>query len=218
MRIRDVAGPLIKICGITNFEDAALALELAPDAVAAILSRLRAEGALVPGSAEAVGVFVNEDPDAMADIVSLAALDRAQIHGDETPEACARFGFPWYRALRAATDDEAEGLAGLGWACPRLLFDTAVGGSYGGSGKSMPATVAMAARDAARGAGKEFFLAGGIGPGNVAALILEIGPDGIDVGSGVEERPGKKSRAALERLFAEIGRARGEDGRKRMTK
>jgi phosphoribosylanthranilate isomerase len=98
----------------------------------------------------------------------------------------------------------------------RLLFDAAVDGAYGGTGSSVPRAIAVAARDATRASEKEFFLAGGIGPGNVAEIIESVGPDGLDVSSGVEEGPGKKSRAAMERLFAEISRATGKGGKGRV--
>jgi phosphoribosylanthranilate isomerase len=238
--------PLVKICGLTNYEDAALALDLGADAIgfvlaasprrvepavaADILSRLRSEGRLPPpndrgrapdprprivtGSSaprafgpRAIGVFVNEDPAAMADIIDFVGLDAAQVHGDEAAEDCARFGFPWYRALRARDGAEACALAAMGWACPRLLFDASVAGAYGGSGKAVPGAVALAARDGTRGAGMEFFLAGGIGAANVADILDLVAPDGIDVCSGVEEGPGRKSRAAMEKLFSEIRRS-----------
>jgi len=221
----------VKICGITNVDDGALSLSsgadelgfvfapsprrVAPEAAKAILEELRGRGGL-PGF-RAIGVFVNEDANAMRDIVSYCGLDSAQVHGDEAAEDCAAFGFPWYRALRVGSVADAKRLLGSAWDCPRILVDAAPpepGAAYGGSGKAVDTWAALAARVMARSAGKEFFIAGGIGPRNVAGIIGSIAPDGIDVASGVEESPGKKSAPRLEALFGEVRRAdrRGEGG------
>jgi len=216
----------VKICGLTRLEDARLALELGADeigfilapsprridpaALRGILAALRADRDFAGRPFRAVGVFVNESSDAMRDIIATTTIDVAQIHGDEKPEACAAFDFPWYRALRPASPAEALDIHGAGWACPRILADATIRGSYGGTGASLSREVAIAARNATRAAGKEFFLAGGLGPANVARTILEVEPDGVDLSSGVEEAPGIKSAALLEALFAEVRRADGE--------
>ncbi len=215
---------LVKICGITRLEDAVLALSLGadelgfvlapsprrvePESVGVILRVLRGDGRLPPF--RAIGVFVNEEAGAMRDIMSFAGLDAAQVHGDETPSACAAFDFPWYRALRIASEADAKILASAGWDCPRLLADASVPGdaktpgAYGGTGKSIGTWAAIAAGTIARERGKEYYVAGGINPRNVASFILSIRPDGLDVSSGVEEAPGKKSPDKLEALFRAI--------------
>jgi len=219
----------IKICGITSHEDARLALDLGadligfviadsprrvrPEEAGAIVARLRDEGRLAGRGT--VGVFVNESPAAMARAMSEAGLDEAQIHGDESPEDCADLPFPWYRALRIGSVGDAESRLSAGWPCGRVLVDALSASGYGGTGESVAAAVAIVARDIAAGMGKEFFLAGGIGTHNVASVVRSIRPDGIDVCSGVEERPGRKSREKLERLFAELRRAEEETRRAR---
>jgi phosphoribosylanthranilate isomerase len=211
----------VKICGITRLEDAALALSLGadelgfvlapsgrriePEAVKAILEGLKGEGG--SRAFRAVGVFVNEGKDAMRDIIAFAGLDAAQIHGDEGPEACAAFDFPWYRALRIGSVADAISLVEAGWDCPRLLVDSSSRGSYGGTGQAIGAWAAIAAGVLARERGKEFFVAGGVRPENAASLILSLAPDGLDVSSGVEESPGRKSREKLEALFGAIREA-----------
>jgi phosphoribosylanthranilate isomerase len=213
--------PKVKICGITNAEDGALALALGadelgfvlapsprrvePEAARSILEALRGEPGLPPF--RAIGVFVNEGEGAMRDILSFSGLDAAQVHGDEDPVACAAFDFPWYRALRIGSVADALSLVGTAWPCPRLLVDASSRTLYGGTGGRIGAWAALAARALARGAGKEFFIAGGIGPRSAASVIHSLSPDGVDVSSGVEERPGKKSAAKMEALFAEISRA-----------
>ncbi|HUX39072.1 MAG TPA: phosphoribosylanthranilate isomerase [Rectinemataceae bacterium] len=226
----------VKICGITRLGDARLALFLgaseigfilapSPRRVEAALVRdivasLRDDGALATRREalglppfRAIGVFVNESPNVMRDTLRAAGLDAAQIHGDEDPHECALFDFPWYRAVRPSTPEEARRLAEADWACPRILADAALRGVYGGSGSVLASGVAAAARDAARGAGREFFLAGGLGPSKAAQAIMEIGPDGIDLSSGVEEAPGRKSASLLEALFEEVWRADRELGK-----
>ncbi|MEI6876439.1 MAG: phosphoribosylanthranilate isomerase [Spirochaetota bacterium] len=220
--------PLVKICGLTNYEDAALALGFGADIIGFVLapSPRRTEPALVADMVRrlrdagllegksTVAVFVNEEAGRMGDIVAGSELSYAQIHGDEVPAACADFTFPWYRALRHSEASDAERLAGRdgrSWSCSRLLFDAAIPGAYGGTGTRIGSEAALAARQLTRAGGKEFFLAGGIGPGNVAALVREFQPDGIDIGSGVEEAPGKKSRTALRDLFMCIDRMSDEE-------
>jgi phosphoribosylanthranilate isomerase len=211
----------VKICGLTRLEDARLALSLGaaelgfilapsprriePEALAPLLAELR--GGAGPRPFRAIGVFVNEDAAAMRDIMSFAGLDAAQIHGDEDPASLSALPFPWYRALRIGSVHDAQRLLGEGWDCPRILVDAAARGVYGGSGGSIGIWAAKAARALAREKGKEFFLAGGLRPRNVASYIYSVAPDGLDVSSGVEEAPGKKSPEKLEALFREIREA-----------
>jgi phosphoribosylanthranilate isomerase len=221
----------VKICGITNAGDGALALSLGadelgfvlaasprriePEALKPLIEDLRGDGSLPPF--RAIGVFVNEAASAMRDIVSFAGLDAAQVHGDESPSACAAFDFPWYRALRIASVADADRLLRSGWDCPRILVDAAPSArnaAYGGTGSSVGTWAALASRALAREAGKEFFVAGGIGPKSVAGALYSLSPDGVDASSGVEERPGRKSRDKLEALFREIARAREIAGMK----
>jgi len=212
----------VKICGLTNYDDAALALELGADILgfvlapsprrvepaqaARILARLRAEGRLA--GRETVGVFVNEAPEAMAAAMAETGLDFAQVHGDEAPADCAALSFPWYRALRIASPEDAGRASD--WDCGRILVDALSASGYGGTGLRVDFVAALAARDAVREAGKEFFLAGGITPHNVFEIVRSVSPDGIDLSSGVEERPGRKSPDKLEHLFSEIRRTREE--------
>jgi len=215
----------VKICGITSVEDGALALALGadelgfvlapsprrmePEALKFLLEGLRGDGSLPPF--RAIGVFVNAGSGAMRDIIAFSGLDAAQVHGDESPSDCSAFDFPWYRALRIGSVADANRRVRSGWDCPRILVDSAPQSAiaaYGGTGKSVGTWAALAARALAREAGKEFFVAGGIGPRSVASVVYSLSPDGIDVSSGVEERPGKKSREKLEALFRELARAR----------
>lgn len=216
--------PRIKICGITNEADALLAARLGADELgfifapsprriepvtaARIIMSLR--DTLGPWVPRTVGVFVNENPQVTADILSLADIDCAQIHGDEGPEDCRDFDFPWYRALRIPNagqglpDGIQENLDTL--PCSRILLDTGAPGQYGGTGIPMDNTAGIAAAALVRKAGKELWVAGGIRPENVGSLLDLYNPDGIDVGSGTEARPGKKSAAKLAELFSRAGR------------
>jgi phosphoribosylanthranilate isomerase len=214
----------VKVCGITNALDAELALSLGaselgfvlapsprrvePETVRSIVEALRGSPRL--GAFRAVGVFVNERGDTMRDIMSYSGLDLAQVHGDESPGDCESFGFPWYRALRLGSAAEAERLCGMPWRCGRLLVDASSGSAYGGTGLSIGTWATLAARAWTREGGKEFFVAGGIKPGNAASFVYSYSPDGLDVSSGVEESPGRKSRDKLKALFDEIRAAEKE--------
>ena len=208
----------MKICGITNAKDGELALSLGaselgfvlapsprrvePEALRPIIESLRGSAKLP--AFKAVGVFVNEKASAMRDIIDFAGLDLAQIHGDESPADCASFDFPWYKALRIGSVADAERLAGEDWSCRRILVDSLSRSGYGGTGQSIDSRATLAARSLAQEKGKEFFVAGGINSGNVARFYYSFTPDGIDISSGVEESPGRKSKEKMEAFFAEL--------------
>ena len=211
----------VKICGITNLDDAQRSIELgasmlgfifaqsprlvSPVEVSSILESLDGRGLLK--EVKTCGIFVNESPRVMESIMRDTGLDFAQIHGDDTAALCSTYSFAWYRAFRIATRADYDRLAPAGgseWRCPIILADSYVRGVYGGTGMSVSSDTANYVKDRVRSAGKEFFLAGGITHENVAEFIAAVSPDGIDVASGVEERPGRKSKEKLEKLFAAV--------------
>ena len=147
----------------------------------------------------------------MESIMRDIPLSFAQIHGNDSASLTSTFSFPWYRALRIASPADYDRLAPLGgseWKCPIILADAYVRGIYGGTGMSVSVDAALYIKEKVHEAGKEFFMAGGITPVNVAEFIETVAPDGIDVASGVEEKPGKKSKEKMENLFKAIQKMR----------
>jgi phosphoribosylanthranilate isomerase len=201
---------LIKICGITSSEDAALAAGAGADAVGVnfwpgskrFVGNERAARAVieaVPPGVLKIGVFVNAAPAEVAATALRFGLDRIQLHGDERPEAfegvVARARL--VRAIRVR--DDASFIEEGRWGADVFLYDAFVEG-YGGAGTIGPWSL-IAAR-----ARRPFWLAGGLRPDNVAAAIRATRPDGVDVASGVERAPGQKD-PALVRAFVAAARA-----------
>jgi phosphoribosylanthranilate isomerase len=205
----------VKICGITNAEDARAACEAGVDAIGLnfyprsprALSVEKAVGfrALIPSGVQVFGVFVNADAGDVMEIFRMVRLDALQLHGDESPTTVAQLAriAPVFKALRVGPDFSAGTLE----SCPGVsgfLFDTAdVGpGQYGGTGRLADWGVA---RQAARS--YRVILAGGLNAENVAAAILQVRPYGVDVASGVEASPGAKDHAQLREFVREARRA-----------
>lgn len=207
----------VKICGVTNLEDALLAAAagadylgfvfyqgsqraVTPEIVRPIVQALRER----PGCPVLVGVFVNEPAAAMAAILDACQLDLAQLSGDEPPALIGEPTSPLYgrsyKALRPTSLAEAE--AEAEWyrppapvpARPALLLDAHRPGSYGGSGQT--SDWAIAAQLAAEMPG--LVLAGGLTPDNVAEAIRQVRPFGVDVSSGIEASPGRKDPAKVQ--------------------
>ena len=221
----------VKICGLTRFDDALVALQagadylgfifyppspraISPEAAAPLISRLRA--AFPPGpwplAPLFIGVFVNEPPAAAAAILDGCGLDLAQLSGDEPAADVNDPASPLfsraYKALRLRTPDEAEAGAARfaappGGAGPRLLLDTPHGRLYGGTGEM--GDWGLAAALAARLPG--LMLAGGLTPDNVAVAVAAVRPFAVDVAGGVERAPGIKD-AGLVRAFVANAKAR----------
>jgi phosphoribosylanthranilate isomerase len=213
----------VKICGLTNYNDAALAVKLGADylgfifaesprkvtveIVVDILTKLKENE--LRDKAKVVGVFVNEEGENIENIIRQTGIDIVQLSGDEKPADANKFAFPWYKVFRISSKEDVDNQIfpkGYLWQCNKLLVDTKVAGLYGGTGKSIDLSVAQYAKNRTKEVGKKFFLAGGINPENVYELITTVIPDGIDVGSGVEESKGRKSKSKMEKLFEEINR------------
>lgn len=203
----------IKICGLTNLQDAQLAVDLGaqylgfifaesprqtdPEAVRIIISNLKNRDRV-----KCVGVFVNEQMEIMEAIAHDCGLDLLQLHGDEDKDAAKTLTVSWYKAFRLGDERDIENM--LTWSCSRYLADAKVEGLYGGTGKTITPELAREACNRTGNVNKEFFLAGGITPNNVKGLVESIKPDGIDVSSGVELKAGQKDPEKMKNLFSEL--------------
>lgn len=191
----------IKICGITNQEDAAAAVAAGADALGFIMYRksprfvepavARAIITGLPPFVLAVGVFVNETADRVRGLVDECGFALAQLHGDESALYCQSLGRPALKAIRLKDRGAFLALAEFhGRANVRgFLIDAFSDQAYGGTGQTVDWTLV---KEAARST--PIILAGGLTPTNVADAISQVRPYGIDVSSGVEQSPGKKNQ------------------------
>jgi phosphoribosylanthranilate isomerase len=203
----------VKICGMTNLEDALAAAQVGADFLGFIFYSksprfvtVEQAQAIVAGvrrqyrekAPRYVGVFVNTSPRQVRSVLYTAGLHYAQLHGDETVEELAEQRGRGYKAVRPATLEEAmEGALRFGGRSaqdgPSLLLDSHHPSAYGGTG--LQADWSLAATVARRVPG--MLLAGGLTPQNVFAAIEAVHPWGVDVSSGVEIAPGRKDHAKL---------------------
>jgi phosphoribosylanthranilate isomerase len=201
----------IKICGITSPEDARMCEALGVDYLGVIFAggprRVTPERAreirwAAPGTA-LVGVFVDSSTDEIARVADFCGLDLIQLHGEESPKACAalnaRLPLPIVKAIRPGESNDPEFLEAYSMA-GTFLFDLYKCDPGRGGGRE--ALMGEAAR--AVGAGRRVLIAGGIEPGNAREALARTGAFGIDVSRGVERAPGVKDQQALKRLIVEV--------------
>jgi phosphoribosylanthranilate isomerase len=203
MRVR------VKVCGITSYEDAAMALDLGIDALgfnfypfsprfidpAAARSIIRR----LPPFATAVGVFVNvADPAEVDGNARAAGLQVLQLHGDESVDYCRRLrAWPLIKAVRIDKDVDLENL--LRFPAQAILLDSKDDRLFGGTGKVFDWTLARTSIP-----GLRIILAGGMNSANVGEVIRGVQPYAVDVCSGVESHPGKKDAAKLTAFMREV--------------
>ena len=196
----------VKICGITRFEDAAEAVKLGANALGYILTssprQISPEKARdiigsLPPFVKSVGVFVNESPATIRDITDLCGLDLVQLHGDESPDLCKEFMPYTMKALRIKDDSIIPSIESYRGKVRALLLDTYVKNKPGGTGKTFDWDLAVKIK----AFNIPIILSGGLGPNNIEDAIKTIRPYGVDINSGVEESPGKKSHELLRELF-----------------
>lgn len=189
----------IKMCGITNVDDARVAVEAGADALGFVMYRksprfvepavVKAIVAGLPPFMLPVGVFVNEEPDRVRTLMDECGLALAQLHGDETAPYCQDLGRPVLKALRLKDRGTFLALAEFsGRANVRgFLIDAFSDQAYGGTGQTVDWGLAQEVAQS-----MPVVLAGGLTPVNVAEAIARVRPYGVDVSSGVELSPGKK--------------------------
>jgi phosphoribosylanthranilate isomerase len=203
---------LIKICGITNVEDATSAVRYGADALGFIFaeSPRRVEPTqakaiiekVKSGNLLTVGVFVNEDPERIKEIAGYCGLNTLQLHGDESPEYCSGLGgFRIIKALRMKDESVARVIPSYGDIFAFLL-DTYSSDARGGTGKSFDWNLAIEAKSF----GRPILLSGGIGLQNVEEAVRTVRPYGVDISSSIEQAPGRKDTNKMEELIGLIKR------------
>ncbi len=191
----NAAAMRVKVCGITNLEDAHHAIAMGADALGFVFYPLSPRYiapsaaqqiiAQLPPLVSIVGLFVNADPDFIRAVIGQCNLDTLQLHGDETPQQCVYSGVKVIKALRVNSEDCLRGM--LDYPVSALLLDAWSADAYGGTGKT--GRWDLAAQAAQR---LPVILAGGLNKANVAQAIAAVGPYAVDVSSGVELVPGRK--------------------------
>jgi len=200
----------IKVCGITNWEDAQAAVEFGANALGFIFAesprRMRPDDARriverLPPFVATVAVFVDEELEAIRNCMDQTCCTAVQLHGQEPPfyiEALRNWTI--VKAIRVRSAADIDGLVPYGEA-NAFLLDTYVPGKPGGTGVPFDWKMLSAVRFK-----KPVILAGGLTPDNLAAALTTVRPYGVDVVSGVETKPGKKDREKMRR-FIQIVRA-----------
>ena len=195
----------IKICGITNLEDAHLAVELGADALGFIFYRKSPRrigvreaanicNALPPFVAR-VGVFVDELEYEIEKALNECLLTALQFHGDEPPGFCQKFPAKSIKAIRVR--EQASLALASEYDVDALLLDTYTDSEQGGTGKTFDWALAIQAKEI----GPPIILSGGLSPDNVQQAVRTVRPYAVDVASGVEREPGKKDAEKLRRFF-----------------
>jgi phosphoribosylanthranilate isomerase len=205
----DIQEIKIKICGITNREDALLAVDLGADSLGFIFAesprqidseKARAIIHNLPPFIKTVGVFVNEGSGKIKKIQAECGLDLIQLHGDESPEQCRDLMPYSIKALRIKDEKDIEGIDIYKSTVRAMLLDTYQKGKAGGTGKTFDWSLALKAKET----GIPIILAGGLSPENIQEAITTVKPYAVDINSGIEERPGKKSQELMKLLFEKI--------------
>lgn len=188
-----------KICGITNIEDARVAVAAGADALGFLLYRkspryvdpmmVQQIVAQLPPFVLPVGVFVNEEIKIVRDLMDTCGLALAQLHGDESAMYCRELSRPVLKALRLKDRSTFVALAEFQARVEvrGFVLDALSEEAYGGTGQVVDWGLAREAAQAAT-----VILAGGLTPENVGPALRAVQPYGVDVSSGVEVTPGKK--------------------------
>ena len=199
--------PRVKICGITNLEDALFCAQaganalgfifydespryVQPSAAAAIIAQL-------PTYVTPVGVFVNADRKTIERIIAETHIRIVQLSGDESPEDCVGFNNKIWKAFRIEDKHEVEMLRK--YQINAAILDSSKPGMYGGSGVLPDFSIAREMKQF-----HPLVLAGGLNAENISTVIETVQPYAIDVNSGVESAPGKKDHNKIRMLFRKI--------------
>jgi phosphoribosylanthranilate isomerase len=201
----------VKICGITNLDDARLCCELGTDALGFIFYEKskrfigydKAKKIIyeLPSFVTKVGVFVNEDIDKINEVSRKIGLNMVQLHGDETPSDIDKISLPVIKALRINEMSDFS-YSFLFFSKCKILLDTYSKTQPGGTGisfdwKLIPVDLKH-----------KIILAGGISASNIEEVFTSIKPQAIDLSTSVETYPGKKDENKLRDFFGSLNQLR----------
>lgn len=199
----------VKICGITNLTDACTAVRLGADALGFVFApsprRVTPQTArdiirALPPFVKTVGVFVNEAPASIRRVINDCDLDLVQLHGDESPDLCDELMPYTIKALRIKDETSLQTGKAYYGKVRALLLDTYSNEKAGGTGKTFDWELAIQIKKQ----GTPIILSGGLTPANIVAAIHTVKPYAVDVNSGLEERPGKKSPTLIRDLMKKV--------------
>ncbi|HYA12861.1 MAG TPA: phosphoribosylanthranilate isomerase [Syntrophales bacterium] len=204
----------IKICGITNLEDAANACACGADALGFIFYEkspryITPETAKhiienIPNAVIKVGVFVNHDTKTLRDIYEFCGLDLIQLHGDESPEYCSKFPASiLIKAFSPRSDDDISIVKS--YPVKAILIDARKPGLYGGTGKKSNWQMALKLKEM-----YPLILSGGLNPDNILEAIDVVSPNAVDVCSGVEVSPRKKDSEKMKIIVNKAHSVKGK--------
>jgi len=203
---------LVKICGITNLDDALAAVAAGADALGFNFYKpspryitpqdAREIIEQLPESLLTVGVFVNEESEAVRVIANESGLRALQLHGDESPEYCRELGADFYVIKTFAVSDSFDVQALAPYKVEAVMLDTKHNNLRGGTGRVFDWSVAQRIVPTT----PKLFLAGGLSPENVGNAVEIVRPFAVDACSALEDRPGKKNHERM-RVFINAVRA-----------
>ena len=196
----------VKICGITNLDDAMAAADFGADALGFVffknspryISPANAKKIIkkLPPFISTVGVFVNENKKNIEKIVLQTGINIIQLHGDETPKAC-NLSKPVIKAIRVKSIETLGLVSKYKDKVSVFLLDTYTPEVFGGTGQVFNWDIAVEAKKFGR-----VILAGGLTPENIEKAVRLVHPYAVDVSSGVEAEKGKKDHLKM-KLFIE---------------
>lgn len=201
----------IKICGITNPDDALLAVEAGADAIGLVfyepspravsLAQAAKICSVIPAFVSVVALTVDATPALMQAITTQLAIDLLQFHGQESPEQCAAAGYPYIKAIRMKPElDIAKEIDRFATA-RSILLDTYRQGVPGGTGESFDWNL-IPKQQLSR-----IVLAGGLSPDNISDAVTQLRPYAVDVSGGVEVSAGIKDKVKVLEFIKGVQRA-----------
>lgn len=201
----------VKICGITSPEQALMAQRAGADALGLVIYPKSSRHVDMQRAAEirqqigesvlAVALLVNADRTQVEQVIAEVKPDVLQFHGDETPEFCQQFNFPFIRAIRMREGLDLDAEVAAYQAPGGFLFDAWSADQYGGTGHRFDWNRLPSHRD------YPLILAGGLTPQNVASAVQLVAPDMVDVSGGVESAPGIKDPVKVAEFINQAKRA-----------
>lgn len=198
----------IKICGITNVQDAHAVVAGGADAIglnffadsprSVTVERARQIAEVIPPFVEIVALFVDEPAASIERILSVVPISLIQFHGEESADFCEQFARPWIKSVRVRERLDLAQVCRDYRSARGILLDSWQPGVHGGTGKTFDWQLAQAALSL------PVILAGGLHAGNVGEAIRALRPAAVDLSSGVERAPGLKDAARIRQFVAAV--------------